>query len=749
MAFGEENLKSPTCPEPRISPRNEAHIVSQTSSSHPVVNNQPAEPSPPAKKPLTPKEAILSVASRIASQPLPCSDPDVWGVLTAISNNARKRIQGINMLLIADEHCIGRSVEDVHFQIDANAVSQRHCQISRKRVANEDVEHPSGFYNCAFLKDTSTNGTFVNWERLKRGTSKFETKICHGDIISFAASPHNEHAVVFVYREVSKSCSLAGDVILKRKAEEFVPENKRLKGIGIGAPEGPISLDDFRSLQRSNTELRKQLEKEVLTIDELRSENRAAAERYENDMKVLKESISNSYIDQLKELSQQLESKQKELVEVNKQSAEQKHAIEDLNERLKAILQSCAEANEIMKSQKASVDELKSQLDEERYQRREEREKAAADIKAAIQRVQSEVQEEIKQHSNAALRRERALQEFINKLQVSERESSSLIESLRSKLEETRQKLVISDNKVRQLEAQVSEEQQVSAFRKRRVEELELEMKRMRKELESEKQCAREEAWAKVSALELEINSAMRDLDFERRRLKGARERIMLRETQLRAFYSTTEEISVLFAKQQEQLKSMQRTLEDEENYENASLDGYLNQPAGKNHHDVTVARGMEATGYRITARMMASTATSAQQVGSDRAKTSSNEASVTEKHDCEIRSQDGNQNTQEAESPDDECLVKGGGFGSDIDGIGMAATAPNFEGDGGGTERVPETESAGPDVERNIDLDKSYAIAGETMQLEDDTNVQDAEQLQMRCEDSQHHSQLNNGARG
>jgi hypothetical protein len=25
-----------------------------------------------------------------------------------------------------------------------------------------------------------------------------------------------------------------------------------MKGIGIGAPEGPISLDDFRILQRSN-----------------------------------------------------------------------------------------------------------------------------------------------------------------------------------------------------------------------------------------------------------------------------------------------------------------------------------------------------------------------------------------------------------------------------------------------------------------------------------------------------------------
>lgn len=30
-------------------------------------------------------------------------------------------------------------------------------------------------------------------------------------------------------------------------------ESKRLKGLGIGSHEGPISLDDVRSLQRSNT----------------------------------------------------------------------------------------------------------------------------------------------------------------------------------------------------------------------------------------------------------------------------------------------------------------------------------------------------------------------------------------------------------------------------------------------------------------------------------------------------------------
>lgn len=65
-------------------------------------------------------------------------------------------------------------------------------------------------------------------------------------------------------------------------------------------------------------------------------------------MNELKESTSKSYLDQLKESHHLLEVKEKELSEVNRISAEQKHAIEDLNERLSASMQSCTEANEIM-----------------------------------------------------------------------------------------------------------------------------------------------------------------------------------------------------------------------------------------------------------------------------------------------------------------------------------------------------------------------------------------------------------------
>ncbi|XP_030929832.1 myosin-6 isoform X1 [Quercus lobata] len=707
------------------------------SPPNPNINNNNNKNGTSSSSSSSSKDHILSVASKIASQPLQFSDPDVWAVLTAISTNARKRHQSINMLLTADEHCIGRLVEDTRFQIESNAVSANHCKIYRRKLALSSATADDSDYSV-FLKDTSTNGTYLNWEKLRKNSA--EAKVGHGDIISFAAPPQHELAFAFVYREVLASTPVTDGAAAKRKAEDFVSENKRFKGIGIGAPEGPISLDDFRSLQRSNKELRKQLENQGLTIDTLRNENRASVQHHENEMKELKDSVTKSYVDQLNGLNQLLEVKQIELDSVNKISSEQKHSIEDLNRRLSASIQSYTEANAIMESQKASVAELKTQLIEERDQRRGEREKAAADLKAAVQRAQSEAQEELKRLSDAGLRREREQQEVINKLQESERERCLLVETLRSKLEDTRQKLVISDNNVRQLETKVCEEQLASANGRKRVETLEHEIKRLRKELEIEKQSAREEAWAKVSALELEINATLRDLDFERQRLKGARERIMLRETQLRAFYSTTEEISALFAKQQEQLKAMQRTLEDEENYENTSIDIDLNVQYG--FINETLGRQKDATGYCGNSTAKAGPATSAQGIDRNQVEISSDEASVTEKHDCDFRSQEECQNTQEAEFTSADHGIKAA-FGSEIDGVG---TAPVLEGDAIGTEQVLETESPGFDGERNIDLNKSSTLAEDTMQIDDESHVQETDEHgQTLCPEARHDSQSNN----
>ena len=131
----------------------------------------------------------------------------------------------------------------------------------------------------------------------------------------------------------------------------------------------------------------------------------------------------------------------------------------------------------------------------------------------------------------------------------------------------------------------------------------------------------------------------------------------------------------------------MQRTLEDEDNYENTSIDIDLNPTNG--FINGIVIREKEAIGFRSSSATKTGSATSAWRFSRNLAETSKNEASVTEKHDCDIGTQE---NTQEAEFASVGYPVKGG-FGSDIDGVG---TAPALEGDPIETERVMETEIPG-----------------------------------------------------
>lgn len=152
----------------------------------------------------------------------------------------------------------------------------------------------------------------------------------------------------------------------------------------------------------------------------------------------------------------------------------------------------------------------------------------------------------------------------------------------------------------------------------------------------------------------------------------------------------------------------MQRTLEDEDHYENTSFDFDLNvspEPANGN------LLGENARMNYCNKSAKTSSAMSAQRFEPVQGETSTDEAS-TERHDCDFRSQEC-QNTQEAEFTSADASVKGGGFGSDIDGIG---TAPVLEEDIVGTERVLETESPGVDVDRTMDLNKGMTLAGETM---------------------------------
>lgn len=55
------------------------------------INNSQTDATPSPS--MNSKDFIVSAAAKIASQPLQNYDSNVWGVLTAITNNARKRRQ--------------------------------------------------------------------------------------------------------------------------------------------------------------------------------------------------------------------------------------------------------------------------------------------------------------------------------------------------------------------------------------------------------------------------------------------------------------------------------------------------------------------------------------------------------------------------------------------------------------------------------------------------------------------------------
>lgn len=543
------------------------------------------------------KDDVKAIAQQLASQTaLPIASPDVWGVLSPISDKAKTRPQGSHILLHNNEHVLGRTVKDRSCQFDSLNVSARHCTIFRKKFKADEsciplqgTEPVSGDRWLVYIKDSSSNGTFVNWQKLKRDSP--EARIKDGDIISLVNAPEHENAFAFLYQEVKQATqlfsmhqsngSVAGS--LKRKiihdvenaGECISADSKRIKGLGMGGIDGPVSLDDVRRLQRSNEELRNQLEAHVLTIEKLRAESRAVTAQHDAERKDLRETLSVAFSGQVQDLRLELGKREKEIEDYSSLCAQQQSKLEDLNRTLAAANQSRKDADEVMRSQKLNIDELGQQLEDERSQRRNDRQKAETDLKAAVERIRSEAAEELKRQAEAATCQLKEQLEMISKLQEADKENRSALEALRLKLEDTRESLVEAERTSRSMELRLHEEEiSLEVVRKKLVEKEE-ELKFSLKELQNEK-AAKEEALAKLASLELQMESAIRDLSLEKQRLQGARERIVLRETQLRAFHSTAEEIAALQQKQQEQLKAMMRVLEDGDdiNYASVQNDG-------------------------------------------------------------------------------------------------------------------------------------------------------------------------------
>ncbi|CAM6105272.1 unnamed protein product [Calypogeia fissa] len=519
--------------------------------------------------PGSPRTDWQTLAQRLSQQAVSKSRPDQWGLLTALSEKARKRPQGCHIVLHNPEHVLGRIVTEVSCIFESPAVSGRHCTITRKLTTFDGHDKDPGSDRAAgdiygtFIKDSSSNGTFIRKEKLKKNGAELQLR--HGDIVSLVAVPDHENAFAFLFREVldESCCKRKGSPSEHEAVLAAAGDGKRIKTTGkCVASDGPVSLDDVRQLERSNEELRQQLEANVLEMEKMRGEFRAAEALHVVELKEVRASVTEMYAKQIEEIRLELVSKSKEVEECSALCSHQQTTIEDLNHRLASAAQSKVDAEEAIRSHATSIEELKKRLDEEFSQHQKERAEWEANLDASIERVRLEASEELKRQSDASARLQKQQQDTIADLQEADKENRRLADSLRIKLEAERQAVIVVEEKGRRLGVQLQEERFSTENACKKVEELQEELRKVQRELEIEKE-ARESAAAKVASLELAMETAIRDLTLEKQRLQGARERIVLRETQLRTFYSTAAQVEALQQKQQEQLKAMLRTLED------------------------------------------------------------------------------------------------------------------------------------------------------------------------------------------
>ncbi|KAG2564340.1 hypothetical protein PVAP13_7NG135928 [Panicum virgatum] len=238
-------------------------------------NKQPSSVLPPSKPSLACRDKLRAVAHKLAEQPVHGTEPGAWGVLTAISEKARLLPQGTDIPLCADEHCFGRTVHDHRFRISDILVSSCHCKIYMDTVLKE--LNPNG-PSPIFLKDTSTNGTYINWKRFRKSSAP--AKLTQGDIISFPYVAHDEASYTFVYREVTEIHSEENGTATKRKFGEVGSENKMLEDTMVGSADGPVSLD-VRRPQKTRKGPKEQLASHFAMIKELRTEIKLAHVRHE------------------------------------------------------------------------------------------------------------------------------------------------------------------------------------------------------------------------------------------------------------------------------------------------------------------------------------------------------------------------------------------------------------------------------------------------------------------------------------
>jgi chromosome segregation ATPase len=151
-------------------------------------------------------------------------------------------------------------------------------------------------------------------------------------------------------------------------------------------------------LQRANDELQEELKAHVLTIEKLQSEYHLAEDRHALEMKEVRTSITKKFLSQLDEMQTMLTQREKELEASAAVCGHQQSTLEELKQQLAFATQSQLEAEDVINSQRTTIQELEKALEDEQMQHMKERAEAEGSLREELERVRNEALEELNSH---------------------------------------------------------------------------------------------------------------------------------------------------------------------------------------------------------------------------------------------------------------------------------------------------------------------------------------------------------------
>eukprot|EP00850_Spirogloea_muscicola_P022407 SM000292S11262 [mRNA] locus=s292:3555:8476:- [translate_table: standard] len=293
---------------------------------------------------------------------------------------------------------------------------------------------------------------------------------------------------------------------------------------------------------------------------------RAVASTVVQELRKELEDVNAAHKAELQNLKEELDKERSERAAQAAELATELLEVQLLRGRAEAAVQACNVAEDAVKRHVAQVAALERAIEEDRAQQQAELREAHVQQEKAMDNLRATAAQDFVRLKEEAAEQQKRQDDCLHALKRAEASSREAMQRLQSELDLEQQELAKWREQARYLQEQREADAKASSLAIQGLAEIKQQLMTLEAELARE-QALRSAAEHKVISLEHDAQASTQALELEKQQLRGACERVMLRETQLRAIHAAAVDIVALQQQQQQQLACMMGALEDMEGH--------------------------------------------------------------------------------------------------------------------------------------------------------------------------------------